>query len=89
MHQHRLHYQSAISREDCRTYAAEQLAYIANGTGPLNEIQTKRSKKYWKVIQPESKQPSGYSDASVVAFISFKAKYLNLLHGDTSKKRTL
>ena len=58
-------------REDCRTYAAEQLAGIANGTERLMKFRLSEGKKYWKVIQQNPNSEGGYSDASVVAFISF------------------
>ena len=61
-------------REDCRTYAAEQLAGIANGTEPLMKFRLSEGKKYWKVIQQNPNSEGGYSDASVVAFISFKGE---------------
>ena len=63
-----------MGREDCRTYAAEQLAGIANGTLPLMKFRLSEGKKYWKVIQQNPNSEGGYSDASVVAFISFKGE---------------
>ena len=60
-------------REDCRTYAAEQLAGIANGTERLMKFKLSEGKKYWKVIQRDWRG-GGYVDASVVAFISFKGE---------------
>ena len=63
-----------LGREDCRTYAAEQLAGIANGTEPLMKFRLSEGKKYWKVIQQNPNREGGYSDASVVAFISFKGE---------------
>ena len=59
-----------LGREDCRTYAAEQLAGIANGTERLMKFRLSEGKKYWKVIQQNPNSEGGYSDASVVAFIS-------------------
>ena len=73
-----MHQQSIINppsgREDCRTYAAEQLAGIANGTERLMKFRLNEGKKYWKVIQQNPNSEGGYSDASVVAFISFKGE---------------
>ena len=73
-----MHQQSIINppsgREDCRTYAAEQLAGIANGTERLMKFKLREGKKYWKVIQQNPNSEGGYSDASVVAFISFKGE---------------
>ena len=73
-----MHQQSIINppsgREDCRTYAAEQLAGIANGTERLMNFRLNEGKKYWKVIQQNPNSNGGYSDASVVAFISFKGE---------------
>ena len=73
-----MHQQSIINppsgREDCRTYAAEQLAGIANGTERLMKFRLSEGKKYWKVIQQNPNSEGGYSDASVVAFISFKGE---------------
>ena len=73
-----MHQQSIINppsgREDCRTYAAEQLAGIANGTERLMKFRLNEGKKYWKVIQQNPNSNGGYSDASVVAFISFKGE---------------
>ena len=63
-----------MGREDCRTYAAEQLAGIANGTLPLMKFRLSEGKKYWKVIQQNPDSEGRYSDASVVAFISFKGE---------------
>ena len=72
-----MHQQSIINppsgREDCRTYAAEQLAGIANGTEQLMKFRLQEGKKYWKVIQRDWRN-GGYQDASVVAFISFKGE---------------
>ena len=62
-----------LGREDCRTYAAAQLAGIANGTEPLMKFRLSEGKKYWKVIQRDYRG-GAYQDASVVAFISFKGE---------------
>ena len=73
-----MHQQSIINppsgREDCRTYAAEQLAGIANGTERLMKFKLSEGKKYWKVIQQNPNSEGGYSDASVVAFIAFNGQ---------------
>ena len=73
-----MHQQSIINppsgREDCRTYAAEQLAGIANGTERLMNFRLSEGKKYWKVIQQNPNSEGGYSDASVVAFIAFNGQ---------------
>ena len=73
-----MHQQSIINppsgREDCRTYAAEQLAGIANGTERLMKFRLSEGKKYWKVIQQNPNSEGGYSDASVVAFIAFNGQ---------------
>ena len=73
-----MHQQSIINppsgREDCRTYAAEQLAGIANGTEQLMKFRLQEGKKYWKVIQQNPNSEGGYSDASVVAFIAFNGQ---------------
>ena len=61
-------------REELREYAAEQLAGIANGTERLMKFRLSEGKKYWKVIQQNPNSEGGYSDASVVAFISFKGE---------------
>ena len=61
-------------REELREYAAEQLAGIANGTERLMKFKLSEGKKYWKVIQQNPNSEGGYSDASVVAFISFKGE---------------
>ena len=63
-----------MGREDCRTYAAEQLAGIANGTEPLMKFRLSEGKKYWKVIQQNPNSEGGYTDGSVTAFISFKGE---------------
>ena len=73
MHQNSIN-NPPMGREDCRTYAAEQLAGIANGTEPLMKFRLSEGKKYWKVIQQNPNSEGGYSDASVVAFISFKGE---------------
>ena len=73
-----MHQQSIINppsgREDCRTYAAVQLAGIANGTERLMKFRLSEGKKYWKVIQQNPNSEGGYSDASVVAFIAFNGQ---------------
>ena len=61
-------------RAELSAYAAEQLAGIANGTEPLMKFRLSEGKKYWKVIQQNPNSEGGYSDASVVAFISFKGE---------------
>ncbi len=73
MHQNSIN-NPPMGREDCRTYAAEQLAGIANGTERLMKFRLNEGKKYWKVIQQNPNSEGGYSDASVVAFISFKGE---------------
>ena len=73
-----MHQQSIINppsgREDCRTYAAEQIAGIGNGTERLMKFRLNEGKKYWKVIQQNPNSEGGYSDASVVAFIAFNGQ---------------
>ena len=61
-------------RQELSAYAAEQLAGIANGTERLMKFKLSEGKKYWKVIQQNPNSEGGYSDASVVAFISFKGE---------------
>ena len=61
-------------RQELSAYAAEQLAGIANGTERLMKFRLNEGKKYWKVIQQNPNSEGGYSDASVVAFISFKGE---------------
>ena len=65
-----MHQQSIINppsgREDCRTYAAEQLAGIANGTERLMKFRLSEGKKYWKVIQQNPNSEGGYSDARLL-----------------------
>ena len=63
-----------------RTCQAEKIAepmriiHIANGTERLMKFKLSEGKKYWKVIQQNPNSEGGYSDASVVAFISFKGE---------------
>ena len=73
MHQNSIN-NPPMGREDCRTYAAEQLAGIANGTERLMKFRLSEGKKYWKVIQQNPNSEGGYSDGSVVAFVSFKGE---------------
>ena len=73
MHQNSIN-NPPMGREDCRTYAAEQLAGIANGTEPLMKFRLSEGKKYWKVIQQNPNSEGGYTDGSVTAFISFKGE---------------
>ena len=73
MHQNSIN-NPPMGREDCRTYAAEQLAGIANGTERLMKFRLNEGKKYWKVIQQNPNSEGGYSDGSVVAFVSFKGE---------------
>ena len=63
-----------MGRAELSAYAAEQLAGIANGTEQLMKFRLQEGKKYWKVIQQNPNSEGGYSDASVVAFISFKGE---------------
>ena len=63
-----------MGRAELSAYAAEQLAGIANGTERLMKFKLSEGKKYWKVIQQNPNSEGGYSDASVVAFISFKGE---------------
>ena len=73
MHQNSIN-NPPMGREDCRTYAAEQLAGIANGTERLMKFRLNEGKKYWKVIQQNPNSEGGYTDGSVTAFISFKGE---------------
>ena len=73
-----MHERSAVTppmgRQELAAYAVEQLAGIANGTEPLMKFRLSEGKKYWKVIKQNPNSEGGYSDASVVAFISFKGE---------------
>jgi len=63
-----------LGRAELSDYAAEQLAGIANGTERLMKFRISEGKKYWKVIQQNPNSEGGYSDGSVVAFVSFKGE---------------
>ena len=62
---------------------------IANGTGRLMKFRLSEGKKYWKVIQQNPNSEGGYSDASVVAFISFKGEVFKPASWRTCEGRTL
>ena len=60
-----------LGREDCRTYAAEQLAGIANGTEPLMKFRLSEGKKYWKVIQQNPNSEGNQTCCDSLTFCLF------------------